>query len=127
MSKNIVPCGGFELGESLIMKDGKLDANGDFIVTFTFDDSENIVSDKTFDEIFEAYKAGKKVSGLIVNRRDDWSILHISSVNGEEIIFFLITGTLIDGVNADVKYLVVQVGRIGGNLFYLGSLTAGAS
>ena len=128
MSKNIVPCGGFEFDDSLEIRDGKLsakpvlDVNGDFIVTFTFDDRKNIISDKTFDEIFEAYKAGKKVSGLIVYGSNEWNILYISAVNGDEITFFLI-----DGDGRDFEYAVVKVNKNVGNSFYSGPLTAGAS
>ena len=122
MSKNIVPCGGFELGESLIMKDGKLDANGDFIVTFTPDDSENIVSDKTFDEIFEAYKAGKQVSAVLVNGINDYIEFHNSAASGEKFEFFMLTAP-----NGNIMYGVIQIFRNDNIMFYSGSLTAGAS
>lgn len=56
MSKNIVPCGGFELGDSLVVNDGKLDAKpGVYIVTFSTDKTgEVIIADKTYAEIASA-------------------------------------------------------------------------
>ena len=118
MSK--VPCGGFELGESLIMKDGKLDTNGDFIVTFTIDDSENIVSDKTFDEIFEACKAGKKVSAMLVNGPNNYIEFHLSVASGKEFDFFMLTVP-----NGKIMYGAIRISSNNNIKLYSGSLTAG--
>lgn len=50
MSKNIVPCGGFELGDSLVINDGKLDlapgAGGVTVDSELSDTSENPVQNK---------------------------------------------------------------------------------
>ena len=60
MSKNVVPCGGFELGDSLEIKDGKLDlaggvggGGGVLVVTILPDDAdeEKYTANKTFAEI----------------------------------------------------------------------------
>lgn len=37
---------------------------GDFVVNFDMTDENNIVPDKTVDEIFSAFKSGKNVNGL---------------------------------------------------------------
>lgn len=51
-----VPCGGFELGDSLVINDGKLDVKPSvYIVTFSTDETgEVIIADKTYAEIASA-------------------------------------------------------------------------
>ena len=114
---NKIPCGGFYLNDTLgVDENGKLGIN-QFVVTFTMGEKGSIVSDKTFDEIFDAYKAGKKVSGVL-SRPNDWAELYVSTVNGDEIDFFMIVNTP-DGC----QYAVVSVSRTGGNSFIAGPLT----
>ena len=115
---NKIPCGGFYLSDTLgVDENGKLGVN-QFVVTFTMNEDRSIASDKTFAEIFDAYKAGKKVSGVLLNAPDDWFELYISTVNGDEIEFFAISSAP-DGC----MYTVVRVSRIGGNSFIAGLLT----
>lgn len=58
MSKNIVPCGGFELGESLVINDGKLDlaegAGGVTVDSELSDTSENPVQNKVVKAALDA-------------------------------------------------------------------------
>lgn len=96
----------------------ELDALERFVVTFTASEDGNIASDKTFDEIFDAYKAGKKVSGVVLIARDYWTELYVSAVNGDEIDFFAMTSAP-DGC----QYVVVHVSRTGGSSFITGLLT----
>ena len=115
---NKIPCGGFYLSDTLgVDENGKLGVN-QFVVTFTMSEEGSIASDKTFAEIFDAYKAGKKVSGVVLNRPNDWIELCVSTVNGDEIDFFAMMGTL-DGC----QYAVVHVSRTGGTSFISGLLT----
>lgn len=115
---NKIPCGGFYLSDTLgVDENGKLGVN-QFVVTFTMSEDGGIASDKTFDEIFDAYKAGKKVSGVILNPPNDWTELYVSSVNGDEINFFAMAGTT-DGC----QYAVVHVSRTGGTSLISGLLT----
>lgn len=72
MSKKI-PCGGFELGDGLVVKDGKLDlaegGGGICVVTLTKDETKMsftsakrlYTADKTADEIYEALNSGVDV------------------------------------------------------------------
>ena len=69
MSKKI-PCGGFELGDGLEVKDGKLGlaegGGGNYVVTLTKDETKMsftsakrlYTADKTADEIYEAFNSG---------------------------------------------------------------------
>ena len=74
MSK--VPCGGFELDDSLEIRDGKLsaksalDAKQDktFIITFTVDEDGTNPADKTFDELSTAISEGKSILAVIKNK-----------------------------------------------------------
>ena len=74
MSK--VPCGGFELDDSLEIRDGKLsaksalDAKQDktFIITFTEDSDGTNTADKTFDELSTAISEGKSILAVIKNK-----------------------------------------------------------
>ena len=117
MNKKI-PCGGFYLSDTLgVDENGKLGIN-QFVVTFTMSEEGSIASDKTFDEIFDAYKAGKKVSGVLLTALNDWTELYVSTVNSDDIDFFAIAYTS-DGC----QYAVVNVPRIGGNSFNAGPLT----
>ena len=114
---NKIPCGGFYLSDTLsVDENGKLGVN-QFVVTFTMGEKGSIVSDKTFDEIFDAYKAGKKVSGVL-GQPNDWAELYVSAVNGDEIDFFAMTGAP-DGC----QYAVVRVSRTGGTSLINGLLT----
>ena len=115
---NKIPCGGFYLDDTLsVDENGKLGVNR-FVVTFTMSEDESIASDKTFAEIFDACKAGKKVSGVVLNPPNGWTELYVSTVNGDEIEFFAIMGAP-DGC----QYAVVRVSRIGGNSLISGLLT----
>ena len=117
MNKKI-PCGGFYLDDTLgVDENGKLGVN-QFVVTFTMSEDGSLASDKTFAEIFDACKAGKKVSGVLLNRPNDWAELYVSTVNSDDIDFFAIAYDL-DGFN----YAVVNVSRTGGNSFISGLLT----
>ena len=117
MNKKI-PCGGFYLSDTLgVDENGKLGVN-QFVVTFTASDDGNISSDKTFAEIFDAYKAGKKVSGVILNSPNDWIELYVSTVNGDDINFFAMSNA-----SGGCRYAVVRVSRSGGNSFITGLLT----
>lgn len=114
---NKIPCGGFYLDDTLGMdENGKLGVN-QFVVTFTMSDGENVLSDKTFAEIFNAYKAGKKVSGVIFAPPNNWTELYVSNVNGDEINFFAMSGVL-----DNVGYIVIRVSRTGGNSLVVGPL-----
>ena len=116
MNKKI-PCGGFYLSDTLgVDENGKLGVN-QFVVTFTMIDDGKISSDKTFAEIFDAYKAGKKVSGVALIARNDWTELYVSAVNGDEIDFFAMTGSS-DGC----QYAVVRVSRTSGTSLIVGAL-----
>ena len=115
---NKIPCGGFYLSDTLgVDENGRLGVN-QFVVTFTMSEDENIASDKTFDEIFDAYKAGKKVSGVVLNPPNGWIELYVSTVNGEEIDFFMMAGA-----PGGCQYAVVRVSRTGGNSLISGLLT----
>ena len=114
---NKIPCGGFYLSDTLgVDENGKLGVN-QFVVTFTMSREGNISSDKTFAEIFDAYKAGKKVSGVVLNPPNSWTELYVSTVNGDVINFFMITGNL-----GGCEYVVVRVSRTGGNSLITGRL-----
>ena len=113
MSKNVVPCGGFELGDSLEIKDGKLDlvdgAGGGLptlIVNISLDDSSNFVADKTYQEIINAYKDNKQVIAVF---REKGTIFYLSQcpdeistyVDARYISFFTVlakSGSIIIGV-----------------------------
>ena len=115
---NKIPCGGFYLSDTLgVDENGKLGVN-QFVVTFTMNSEDgNISSDKTFDEIFDAYKAGKKVSGVVLSPPNGWTELYVSTVNGNVIDFFMITSNL-----GGCEYVVVRVSRTGGNSLITGRL-----
>ena len=111
-------CGGFYLSDTLgVDENGKLGVN-QFAVTFTMSEDGSIASDKTFAEIFDAYKAGKKVSGVVLIARDSWTELYVSNVNGDEIDFFAMTSAS-DGC----QYAVVHVSKTGGTSLISGLLT----
>lgn len=116
---NKIPCGGFYLSDTLgVDENGKLGVN-QFVVTFTISGEDgNISSDKTFDEIFDAYKAGKKVSGVIINSPNDWGECYVSVVNGDEIDFFTIVYA-----TSGCTYIVIHVSRTGGSSFISGLLS----
>ena len=76
MSKKIqkIPCGGFELGDGLEVKDGKLGlaegaGGGIYIVTLTKDETKMpftsakrlYTADKTADEVYEAFSSGMDI------------------------------------------------------------------
>ena len=112
---NKIPCGGFYLSDTLgVDENGKLGVN-QFAVTFTMSEDGSIASDKTFAEIFDAYKAGKKVSGVILGPSDGWTELYVSTVNSYVIDFFAMTSTPIG-----CEYAVVRVSRTGGNSLITG-------
>ena len=115
---NKIPCGGFYLSDTLgVDENGKLGVN-QFVVTFTISRDGSIASDKTFAEIFDAYKAGKKVSGVILSPSNGWTELYVSNVNGDEIDFFALSVAL-----DDIGYAVIRVSRTGGNSLIAGLLT----
>ena len=114
---NKIPCGGFYLSDTLgVDENGKLGVN-QFVVTFTMSEDGSIASDKTFAEIFDAYKAGKKVSGVFLtpNGRSE---LYVSTVNGNAIDFFMMASN-----PNGCEYAVVHVSRTGGNSLINGLLT----
>lgn len=114
---NKIPCGGFYLSDTLsVDENGKLGVN-QFVVTFTMSEDRSIASDKTFAEIFDAYKAGKKVSGVILSPPNGWTELYVSTVNGNVIDFFTMTST-----PNGCRYTVVRVSRTGGNSLITGRL-----
>ena len=114
---NKIPCGGFYLSDTLgVDENGKLGVN-QFVVTFTISKDGSIASDKTFAEIFDAYKAGKKVSGVILGPSDGWTELYVSTVNSYVIDFFAMTST-----PNGCEYAVVRVSRTGGNSLITGRL-----
>lgn len=115
---NKIPCGGFYLSDTLgVDENGKLGVN-QFVVTFTMSEDGSIASDKTFAEIFDAYKAGKKVSGVFLSPPNGWTELYVSTVNGNVIDFFMMTGT-----PNGCEYAVVRVSRTSGNSLIHGLLT----
>ena len=115
---NKIPCGGFYLDDTLgVDENGKLGVNR-FIVTFTMNDDGNISPDKTFSEIFDAYKAGRNVSGVVLFAPNDWSELYVSTVNSDDIDFFAIFND-----PSGCMYAVVNVSRTGGSSLYRGLLT----
>ena len=119
---NKIPCGGFYLSDTLgVDENGKLGVN-QFVVTFTMGEKGSIASDKTFDEIFDAYKAGKKVSGVLLNALNDWTECYVSSVNGDIIDFFAMMSVRNDGM-IGCNYAVLSVSRIGGTSVIVGPLT----
>ena len=119
---NKIPCGGFYLDDTLgVDENGKLGIN-QFVVTFTMSEEGSIASDKTFDEIFDAYKAGKKVFGVLLNAPNDWTECYVSSVNEEIIDFFTMTSAIDDGT-IGCQYVVLSVPRIGGASVIVGLLT----
>ena len=67
---NKVPCGGFELGESLIMKDGKLDlvegVGGAFVVDIVTDGDGAYTLNKTYEEIENAIESGVSVLACVI-------------------------------------------------------------
>lgn len=115
---NKIPCGGFYLSDTLgVDENGKLGVN-QFVVTFTMSEDGSIASDKTFAEIFDAYKAGKKVSGVVLSPPNGWTELYVSTVNSNVIDFFMM-GVIPNGC----AYTVVRVSRTGGNSLITGLLT----
>ena len=38
---------------------------GAFVVTFTYDENENLIADKTLDELAEAVMSGRQISGVV--------------------------------------------------------------
>ena len=114
---NKIPCGGFYLSDTLgVDENGKLGVN-QFVVTFTVSEDGSIASDKTFAEIFDAYKAGKKVSGVVFSPPNSWNELYVSTVNGDAIDFFMMTRNL-----RVCEYAVVRVSRTDGNSLITGRL-----
>ena len=112
---NKIPCGGFYLDDTLsVDENGKLGVNR-FVVTFTMSEDESIASDKTFAEIFDACKAGKKVSGVVLNPPNGWTELYVSTVNGDAIDFFMLARKL-----RVCEYVVVRVSRTDGNSLITG-------
>lgn len=118
MSKNIVPCGGFELDDSLKIENGKLglapgagnDETELFKVAITAK-NDNIISDKTFAEIQEAFQAGKYVyasidgivfSSLLVFMKD--TVAMFGGFNAGNIY-----DTFIITANNDINYKSVGV------------------
>ena len=115
---NKIPCGGFYLSDTLsVDENGKLGVN-QFVVTFVKNKDGSIASDKTFAEIFDAYKAGKKVSGVILFAPGSLAELYVSAVNTKVIDFFMITGN-----PNGCEYTVIRVSRTGGNSLINGLLT----
>ena len=115
MNKKI-PCGGFYLSDTLgVDENGRLGVN-QFVVTFTMSEDGSIASDKTFAEIFDAYKAGKKVSGVVLSPPNGWTELYVSTVNSNVIDFFMMTS-----VPNGCEYAVVRV-RTDGNSLITGRL-----
>ena len=80
----------------------------EFKVTFTTDSSGGYVADKTHSEIFDAYIAGKKVSGVAVVGTNDFSILTLGAVNVEEVLFYAVGGNSKEG-----GIMVFVIPRIG--------------
>lgn len=118
---NKIPCGGFYLSDTLgVDENGKLGVN-QFVVTFTMSNDGSIASDKTFAEILDAYKAGKKVSGVALNPPNDRTELYVSSVN-EEIIDFFAMISASDGGTIGCQYFVLRVPRIGDTSAIVGLL-----
>ena len=116
---NKIPCGGFYLSDTLgVDENGKLGVN-QFVVTFTMSEDRSIASDKTFAEIFDAYKAGKKVSGVLLIPHNGWAELYVSIVNGNVINFFMMSSVS----SNSCEYTVVRVSRTGGNSLITGQLT----
>ena len=114
---NKIPCGGFYLSDTLgVDENGKLGVN-QFVVTFTMSEDGSIASDKTFAEIFDAYKAGKKVSGVVLFAPNDWHELYVSTINGDDIDFFAISSD-----SSGCMYVDVCVSRTGGNSLITGRL-----
>ena len=62
----------------------------EFKVTFTTDSSGAYVADKTHSEIFDAYIAGKKVYGMVVIGTNDFFILTLGGVSGDEASFYAV-------------------------------------
>ena len=71
---NKIPCGGFELGDGLEVKDGKLGlaegaGGGSYVVTLTKDETKMpftsakrlYTADKTVDEVYKAFSSGVDV------------------------------------------------------------------
>ena len=102
--------------------DEKFLPDDQFVVTFTMSEEGSIAPDKTFDEIFDAYKAGKKVSGVLLNTLNDWTECYVSSVNGDIIDFFAMISSRDDGT-IGCHYAVLSVSRIGGTSVITGLLT----
>ena len=114
---NKIPCGGFYLDDTLgVDENGKLGVN-QFVVTFAMNKDGSIASDKTFAEIFDAYKAGKKVSGVILFAPNSLAELYVSTVDSRVIDFFMMTST-----PNGCEYAVVRVSRTGDNSFITGRL-----
>ena len=99
MSK--VPCGGFELGESLIMKDGKLDlvegAGGSgnqlsVIIECDFKTGKPTACDTAFETIFEALLAGIPVIAFAVVEGSirSSSVVYYDSGNSRVVFNFVI-------------------------------------
>ena len=58
-----------------------------FKVTFAMDKSGAVVADKTYYEIYNAYMAGKNICGVMVNGTNDFNVLNLDGVNGDEVTF----------------------------------------
>lgn len=84
-------CGGFELGEGLVMDGRTLNATGGsggggmFVINVTEDDDGNYIADKTYTEIKSAYDSGMMP---IVFENDDSKIAtYLQSVDDENGVF----------------------------------------
>lgn len=68
---------------------------GGFVVTFTADSDGAIVSDKTYQEIYDAYFTdGKSIRGVMVNGSNDHSLFYLTSVTGDEVCFATVSITV---------------------------------
>ena len=83
-------------------------------VTFTMDSSGALVADKTYQEMFDAYIAGKNVFGVMVNGSNDFSHMTLCAASSEEVDFF----TVIPG-----GIVFVDCPRTGANKIKIAELT----
>ena len=92
----------------------------EFKVTFSPNaDGTGYEPDKTYWEMYNAYKDGKKVCGVLANSANDHILLSVCGVNGDEVTFH--TVEVASGGEGAIIYLYCS--RTGGTKLYMAPMT----
>ena len=85
----------------------------DFVtVTFTVDENGAFVADKSYEEIHDAYNAGKDIRGMIMYAPDDVGVLTLSAVSHSEVSFFIVSVSANDGSGGIIELYYPKFGVI---------------